>query len=319
MKRLCILLCAALAACGALAQDYPARPVKLLVPYAPGGLPDTMVRIMAPRLTEALGQQVVVENRGGAGGVAGTEAVAKAPADGYTLLVADVGQLAINPHLYLKLSYDPLKDFAAVSLLGTSALFPVAHPSVAAGSLAELVALAKARPGQLNYGSSGAGSIHHLATEALKSALGLDIVHVPYKGTGQSVPALLGGQVSLLFAALPSIEAHVKSGRVKLLAVSTPRRSPQAPDVPAIAEFGIAGYDFAPQIGVLAPAATPAAIVSRLATEMHRAVHHADTVHRFAQLGIDPVGSTPEVYAAQIRSAYVRYAKVVKDTGARID
>jgi len=173
------------------AQDWPAKPVRMVVPYAAGGLPDTMTRIIGARLGEALGQQILVENRGGAGGIAGTDLVAKAPPDGYTLLVADVGQLAINPHIYAKLPYDPLNDFAPVSLIGTTSLYLVVHPAVPANSFAELVALVKARPGQLNYGSSGNGSIHHLATEALKAALGLDIVHVPYKGMGQAVPALL--------------------------------------------------------------------------------------------------------------------------------
>lgn len=303
----------------ARAQDWPAKPVRMIVPYAAGGLPDTMARIVGARLGEAIGQQVVVENRGGAGGISGTEAVAKSPSDGYTLLVADVGQVAINPHLYAKLPYDPVKDFAAVSLLGTTTLFLVAHPSVPANTFSELVALAKSRPGQLNYGSSGIGSIHHLATEALKAALGLDILHVPYKGTGQSVPALLGGQVSLLFSALPSIESHVKAGKVKLLAASTLKRSPEAPEVPTIAELGVAGYDFAPEIGVLAPAATPAAVVQKLSVEIARAVKHPDSVQRFRQLGIEPVGSTPESYAATIRASYEKYGRVVRATGTKAE
>src|SRR5882762_2397903 len=200
MRRLAFLLVGLLAV-AAQAQDFPTKPIKMVVPYAPGGLPDTMTRIIGPKMSEALGQQIVVENRPGAGGISGTEIVARSPADGYTLLIADVGQLAINPHLFKP-----------------------------------LVALAKARPGSMNYGSSGLGSIHHLTTEAMKAAFGLDIVHVPFKGMGQAVPALLGGQVSMLFSALPAIEAHVKAGKVKLLAISVPRRSPQAPEVPTIAE-----------------------------------------------------------------------------------
>jgi len=317
MKKL--LLFFALLPALAAAQDWPAKPVRMIVPYAAGGLPDTMTRIVGARLAEAIGQQVVVENRGGAGGISGSEAVAKSPPDGYTLLVADVGQVAINPHLYAKLPYDPVKDFAAVSLLGTTTLFLVAHPSVPANSFAELVALVKSRPGQFNYGSSGIGSIHHLATEAFKVALGLDILHVPYKGTGQSVPALLGGQVSLLFSALPSIESHVKAGKVKLLAASTLKRSPEAPELPTIAELGVPGYDFAPEIGVLAPAATPAAVLQKLAAEIAKAVKHPDTVQRFKQLGIDAVGSTPEAYAATIRASYEKYGRVVKATGARAE
>jgi tripartite-type tricarboxylate transporter receptor subunit TctC len=303
----------------ALAQAWPAKPLRLVVPYAAGGLPDTMARLLGQQLAPLLGQNVVIDNRSGASGIAGSELVAKSPADGYTLLVADVGQVAINPHLYAKLPYDPQKDFTAVSLVGTSVLFLVANASVPANSFAELVALARARPGQLNYGSSGNGSIHHLATESLKAALGLDIVHVPYKGTGQAVPALLGGQVSLLFSAPPSIEAQVKAGRVKLLAVSTPKRSPEAPEVPSIAELGVPGYDFTPEIGIVAPAATPEAVLRRLAAAIAVAVQHPDTVQRFAQLAIVPVGSSPEAYAAVIRASYEKYGRAVKLSGARAE
>jgi tripartite-type tricarboxylate transporter receptor subunit TctC len=321
MKRLRSLLAAlaALVACAAAAQDYPVKPVKLVVPYAPGGLPDTMARLVSQRMGESLGQQIVIENRPGAGGIGGTEYVAKSAPDGYILLIADVGQLAVNPHLYSKLPYDPLKDFAPVSLLGTSSLFLVAHPSVPVSNFAALVTYAKARPGQLNYGSSGTGSIHHLATEALLVAFGLQIIHVPYKGTGQSVPALLGGQVNLLYSALPSIEAQVKAGKLKLLAISTPKRSPLAPEVPTVIELGVPGYDFAPEIGLLAPAGTSSAIVARLAAEAHRALFHGDTMQRFSQFGIDPVGSSAEAYAAQIRAAYERYGRVVKSTGVKVE
>jgi tripartite-type tricarboxylate transporter receptor subunit TctC len=303
----------------AAAQDWPAKPVRMVVPYAAGGLPDTMARILGTRLGEALGQQMVVENRGGAGGISGTEAVAKAPPDGYTLLVADVGQVAINPHVYASLPYDPLKDLVPVTLLGTTSLFLVAHPGVPAANFAELVALARARPGKLNYGSSGTGSIHHLATEALKAALKLDIVHVPYKGMGQAVPALLGGQVSFLFSALPAIESHVKAGKLKLLAISTPKRSAQAPEVPTVAELGVPGYDFAPEIGVLAPGGIAPGLVARISAELAKAVKSADVSQRYLQLGIEAVGSTPEAYHARIRAAYERYAQVVKASGAKAE
>jgi tripartite-type tricarboxylate transporter receptor subunit TctC len=312
---LLLLMCSGAAA----AQEWPAKPVRMVVPYAAGGLPDTMARILGTRLGEALGQQVVVENRGGAGGISGTEAVAKAAPDGYTLLVADVGQVAINPHVYASLPYDPLKDLVPVTLLGTTSLFLVAHPGVPAANFAELVALARARPGQLNYGSSGTGSIHHLATEALKAALKLDIVHVPYKGMGQAVPALLGGQVSFLFSALPAIESHVKAGKLKLLAISTPKRSAQAPEVPTVAELGVPGYDFAPEIGVLAPAGMAPGLVARISTEIAKAVKSADVSQRYLQLGIEAVGSTPEAYSTRIRAAYERYAQVVKVSGAKAE
>src|SRR5437868_422909 len=301
------------------AQNYPTRAIKIIVPYAPGGLPDTMTRLVGGKLAEPLGQPIVVENMGGAGGINGVAEVVKATPDGYTLLVADVGQVAINPHLFSKLPYQPLKDLAPVSLIGTSPLYLVAHPSVPANSLTELVALAKKQPGKLNYGSSGIGSIHHLATEALKAGFGIDLVHVPYKGTGQSVPALLGGQVSLLYAALPSIAGHLKDGKVKMLALSAAKRSPQTPDVPTVAESGIPGYDFVAEIGMLAPAATPRDVVTRLAGEVAKAVKQNDVVQRFAQLGIDPVGSTAEAYAALNKSEYEKYGKLVKETGAKVD
>jgi tripartite-type tricarboxylate transporter receptor subunit TctC len=262
---------------------------------------------------------VTVENRGGAGGIPGTEAAARAAPDGYTFLVADVGQVAINPFLYAKLSYDPAKDFAPVSLIATANLFLVANAGVPAKDFAELVALAKAQPGKLNYGSSGIGSIHHLATESLKAALGLDIVHVPYKGTGESVPAMVGGQVALVYSSLPSIASHVKAGRVKVLAVSTVKRSPSAPDVPTVAELGVPGYDFAPEIGLLAPAGTPPAIVARMSQEVAKALKSPEVGQRFAQLDIEPVGSTPAEYAARIRAASEKYAQAVKVSGARID
>jgi tripartite-type tricarboxylate transporter receptor subunit TctC len=303
----------------AAAQDYPNRPIRVIVPYAAGGLPDTMARLVGAKMAEALGQQMVVENRGGAGGIVGTTEVVKAPPDGYALLVADVGQIAINPHLFAKLPYDPLKDLVGVSLLGTSALYLVAHSSVPANSMAELIALVRSQPGKLSYGSSGTGSIHHLATEALKVGLGLDIVHVPYKGAGQSVPALLGGQVALLYAALPTIEGHYKSGKVKILAVSTPQRSPQTPEVPTVAEAGLPGYDFVAEIAIYAPAGTPQNVVAKLSAEAARAVKQPDVVQRFKQLGIDAVGSTPEALAAQNRVNYEKYARVVKASGAKID
>jgi tripartite-type tricarboxylate transporter receptor subunit TctC len=314
-----LVACLAFASGAVLAQGYPNRPVKIVVPYAPGGLPDTMARIVGAKLGDATGQQFVIENRGGAGGITGVTEVVKAAADGYTLLVADVGQIAINPHLFSKLPYDPIRDLAPVSLIGTSPLYLVAHPSVRAANFRELIALAKAEPGKLNYGSSGTGSIHHLATEALKSGLGLDLVHVPYKGTGQSVPALLGGQVSLLYSALPSIAGHVKDGKVKLLAISTAQRSPQTPDVPTVAESGIPGYEFVAEIGLLAPAGTPREAISRLAAEMAKAVKLPDVAQRFGQLGIEPVGSTPDAYSAINKAAYEKYGRVVKATGAKID
>jgi tripartite-type tricarboxylate transporter receptor subunit TctC len=323
MNRLTAAVAAAFAlafAAPLAAQDaYPSKPVRWVVPYSAGGLPDTMARVVGQKLAEGLGQQVTIENRGGAGGIPGTEAVARAAPDGYAFLVADVGQVAINPHLYAKLPYDPARDLAPVTLLGVANLFLVANQAVPVKDFGELVALARDKPGILNYGSSGVGSIHHLSMESLKAALGLSIVHIPYKGTGQSIPALVSGDVALAYAAMPSIAAHVKSGRVKVLAVSTAKRSPTAPDVPTVAELGVPGYDFAPEIGLLAPAGTPPAIVARMSQEVARALMSPEVAQRFAQLDIVPVGNTPAEYAAQIRAANEKYAQAVKVSGARID
>jgi len=318
--RFLYLLMALTCCASAGAQDFPTKPVRVVLPYAAGGLPDTMTRIAGQRLIEDFKQQFVVDNRPGAGGIGACELVAKANPDGYTLLIVDVGQTAINPALYSKLPYDSLRDFAPVSLMGTSAQFLVAGGSVPANTLNELIALAKAKPGQLRYGSGGIGSLHHLNMEALKAPLALDIVHVPYKGTGQAIPAMLGGEVALVFSALPAIESHLKSGRVKLLAVNTAKRNAQAPNVPTIAEItGIKDFDYPPEIGVLAPAKTPKAVINKLAAGIARAVRHPETVQRFTQLGIDPVGNTPEQYAARIRLDIVKYAKAVKASGAKVD
>jgi tripartite-type tricarboxylate transporter receptor subunit TctC len=309
-------LCTAIAG----AQQYPVRPVRMVVPYAAGGLPDTMARLVSQRLTESFGQQFIVDNRPGAGGIGACELVAKSTADGHTLLVADTPQTAVNLALYSKLPYDTLRDFSPVSIIGTSTQFLAAHVSLPAASLTELIALARSKPGQLRFGSSGIGSLQHLGLEALKSGLGLDIVHVPYKGTAQAVPAMLAGEVSLVFSAFPSILQHVKAGRVKLFAVNTLKRSTYAPEVPTVAEItGLRDFDYPPLIGVLAPAGTSRAIVSRLATQIVSAVGHAEVVQRFRALGIDPVGSTPEAYAAQTRSDIVRYARVVKAGGVKVE
>jgi tripartite-type tricarboxylate transporter receptor subunit TctC len=304
----------------AAAQEYPTRPVRVVVPYAAGGLPDTMTRLAAVKMTEALGQQVVVDNRPGAGGIGACELVANANADGYTLIVVDVAQTAINPALYAKLPYDTLKSFAPVSLMGISAQFLAANAAVPASTLNELIKLAKAKPGQLRYGSGGIGSVHHLSMEALKTPLGLDIIHVPYKGNGVAIPAMISGEVALVFSALPAIEGHLKAGRVKLLAVNTAKRSPQAPNVPTVSEVtGIKDYDYPPAIGVLAPAKTPRPVVNRVADAVAKAVKHPDIAKRYVELGIEPVGNTPEQYAAQIRVDIPKYAKAVKASGVKVE
>lgn len=314
-----LLPCAPLLAQHKADQPYPTKPVRWVVPYAAGGLPDTIVRVTAPKVLEDLGQQLVVDNRGGAGGIVGTEIVARAAPDGYNFLVADVGQLAINQFIYTKLPYNPDKDFRPVSLLATSVLYLVVNNSVPAKNFGELIALAKSRPGQLNYGSSGIGSIHHLSTEALKNAFGTNIVHVPYKGTGETIPALLGGQVAIAYAALPSVDAHIKAGRVRAVAVSSIKRTARMPEVPTVAELGSPGYDFTPMIGLVAPSATPTPIVTRMYSAVAKAMQAPEVVQRFAQLDIEAVGSTPEEYARRLRDAVKKYEQAVKVSGTRID
>jgi tripartite-type tricarboxylate transporter receptor subunit TctC len=302
----------------AVAQDYPAKPVKMVVPYAAGGLPDVVTRTVGQRLSEALGQQFVVENKPGAGGIAATQSVVQAAPDGYTLLAVDAGPITMNPFLFSKLPYDTVKDLTPVSLLAISPLYIVSSPTSKIGSFAEFISFARANPGRLNYGSSGIGSIHHISMESIKSSLGLDIVHVPYKGTGQSVPAFIGGEVQIIVSALPSIGSYVKSGQATLLAASSLERYPDTPDVPAVSEF-IPGYDFPAEVGILAPAGTPAAIVGRLAAEIGKALTQADTQARLQALGAQGVGLSPAAYAEHIRRGLEKYAVAVKVSGAKSD
>jgi tripartite-type tricarboxylate transporter receptor subunit TctC len=303
----------------AAAQGFPAKPVKFIVPFSPGGLSDTVARLLAQELSPLWGQQVLVDNRPGASGIIASELVAKAPADGYTLLFADPQHLAINPAMNAKLPYDPIRDFAPVTLAAYGPLFLVAYSGVEVNSLADLIRLAKAKPGQLNYGSAGSGSIHHLTMESFKAALGLDIVHVPYKGAAQAVPALVSGQVALTISALPSLAPHVKAGKAKILAVSSAKRSPLAPEVPTIAELAVPGFDFAGQIGIVAPAGTPREVIAKLNADIAAVLKQPAFVTRMAGLGIDPVGNSPEAFGAIIRADIDKYARAVKISGATAD
>lgn len=301
------------------AESFPAKPVRFLVGYPPGGLPDTTARIIAQRLSEAMGQQFIIENRPGAGGSLACELVAKSAPDGYTLLIADLGQAAINMALYPKLPYDTLRDFAPISLLGTSSFFLAVHASAGISTFQDLVSLARAKPGQITYGSSGNGSPPHLAMEILKSITGLDLMHVPFKGSGQSLPALIGGQVQLLFTVLPTVAAAVKAGSVKLLGLASETRTPQAADVPTFAELGVKGMLILPSVGILAPVLTPKPIIAMLAGEIAKAVHHPETLKRFGSMGIEPVGNSPESYAASLKADIAYYARAVRLSGAKID
>jgi tripartite-type tricarboxylate transporter receptor subunit TctC len=311
-----ILLCAALAAVfsPAQAQQYPTKPVRLVVPAAPGGGTDITARIIAPKLSEQLGQQVVVENRAGAGTMIGSEAVARAAPDGYTLLMG-ISTLAINPAMYKKVPYDALKDFAPISQVVSLPNVLVTHPSLPAKTVKELVAFARARPGQLNYASAGVGTNPHLSMELFLAMTGLKMTHVPYKGAGPGLVDTVAGHVSVMTPSIISGLPHVRGGRLRALGVTSAKRAGGVPDIPTIAEAGVPGYDAVQWFGVLAPTATPRAIVVRLHGEIVRVLQAADVKGRLSGDGADPVGSSPEEFAAFLRAETAKWAKVVKDAG----
>ncbi len=297
---------------------YPNRAIKLVVPYSAGGLPDTVARIFAQRLQDRLGQSVVVDNKPGANGVVAASTLASSPADGYTFLVTDGSMFSINPAIYKNLSYDYKRDFVPVSLAARAPLYLAVHPKTGVNTLQEFVALARAKPGTLNYGSSGIGSSHHLTMEAMKAALGIDVTHVPFKGSSQSVPALIGGQVDVAFSALPSLSGFVKGGKVKLLATNGAKRSIHEPDVPAIAEM-VPGFDFAVVVGMLAAAGTPQAAIDRMAAEMEKVAKMPDTIQVLANAGVDAVGAGPAEYGKTILDENERLAKAIKAAGIKQD
>lgn len=285
---------------GAAQTSYPSKPVKFIVPYAAGGLPDTIARVVAQRLTERLGQSVVVDNKPGGGGVVAYQSLLQSnPADGHAFIVSDGSMLSITPLVNSAAGFRAGKEILPVSLIARSALFLVAHPKTGVGSFQEFVTLVRSKPGELTYGSSGIGSAHHLTMEALKSAMNLDIRHIPYRGSGQSTPALVGGQVDFSVAALPSISGFVQNGQVKLLATNAPTRSKQAPDVVAIAET-LPGFDFSVMVGVMAAAGTPPAAIERISREIAEVVKMPEVVKTFYAAVIDPVGSTPAEFAKAI-------------------
>ncbi len=299
-------------------QAYPTKPIRLIVPFAIGSTTDTLARIVGQKLAESWGQQVVVDNRAGAGGNIGTDIVAKAAADGYTLLMA-AGSHAINPSLYRKLPYDAVKDFAPVTQVGSAPQLLVSHAGLAAASIRELIALAKARARQIHYASGGNGTPSHLSMELFKSMAGVDLVHVPYKGGETVLNAVLSGEVQLTFGNIRSMMPHVKLGKLKALAVTSSSRSPAAPEVPTIAESGLPGYSVTAWWGMLAPAGTPKAIITQLHRELARLLQAPALRERLAAVGIDTAGSSPEAFGAFIRREIATWAKVVKDSGARID
>ena len=303
----------------ALAQAWPSKAVRIVVPFSPGGIADNSARVVADRLATRLGQSVLVENRAGAAGNIGAEFVAKSAPDGYTLLLGYDGTIVVNPHVYAKTGFDVLRDFAPVTKLGDAGVIVVAHPSVPAKDLRELIALAKAKPGTFTYGSAGTGSSAHLACEMLSQRTGAGLVHVPYKGGGQAIADAVGGQIPLVCTAVAGAQQFMKTGRLKGLGLSSATRAAGAPDVPTFIESGLAGFVVDSWVGILAPANTPRPIIDRLQTEIAAVLQMPEVKERYSVLGIDPVGNKPEEYAAQIRADLARWGPVVKQANIRIE
>ena len=331
-QRRTLLLATAMLAAGSLALPsltnaqaqaqtpvgYPNKPIKFIVPYSPGGLPDTVARVFAQRLGERVGQSVVIDNKPGANGVVAAQALAASPKDGYTFLVTDGSMFSVNPAIYKNLGYEYKRDFIPISLAARAPLYLAVNPKLPVNTLQEFIALVKSKPGTINYGSSGVGSTHHLTMEAMKLALGLDITHVPFKGTGQSVPALIGGQVEVLFSALPSLAGFVKSGQIKLLASNAAQRSSQAANVPTIAE-SIPGFDFAPIVGILAATGTPASAIERISTEMAAIAKMPEVIQTLNNAGVDTIGSNPAEYNKALLDETERLAKTIAATGIKAE
>ena len=300
-----------------LSQTYPTKTVRVVVPFAPAGSTDVTARVVAQKLTDAWRQQVIVDNRAGAGGNIGAELVAKAAPDGYTLLLATTGVMAINHRLYRNLPYDALRDFAPITQIGALPLILIVHPSLPARSVKELIAIAKARPGQLSYASSGVGSATHMTTELFRMMAGIDIVHVPYKGSGQAMVDLIGGQVALAFDQITSSQPQVEAGKLRALAVTSAKRFPSVPKLPTVAEAGLPGYESVSWNGLAAPANTPRDIIHRVQAEVGRALQAPDIKERFFKDGIEGVASTPEQFTAHIRAERAKWEKVVDAAGIK--
>ena len=303
----------------AAAQAYPTKTVRIIAPFAAGSTIDILGRLISPRLFEALGQPVIVENRPGAGGMIGLDLVAKSSPDGHTLVIGALGPLAMNPALYPKTPFDPVQDFAAVSLLATGPVVIVVHPSIPARTVKDLVELAKKRPGQLNFGSPGVGSSPHLTGELFKLITKTDIVHVPYKGNAEAITDLIGGQLSVVFTGVPPVVPLAKAGKVRLLATTGKQRLASLPEVPTLREAGVDGADVLIWYGVVAPAATPRDIVARLNREIVKIMGLPDVREKFAQQGVDPASSTPEEFAQLIRDEVARWGKLIRGAGIKLE
>jgi tripartite-type tricarboxylate transporter receptor subunit TctC len=315
------LLVSGFAAAPAIAQApaFPAKPITVIVPYAAGGLPDTVARVVGQKLSDKWGHAVVIENKPGGNGVVAAQALAGRPADGYTLMVTDGTMFSVNQYVYAKLPYDPVKDFTFITLIARAPLFLAVAPTVPAANFGEFVAMAKAKPASYTYGSSGIGSIHHLTMEAIKYALGIDLLHVPFKGTGQSIPALVSGQVTAVWSAMPSIAGFVKEGKLKLIAVNSGKRSALAPEIATVSETTIPEFDFAPNIGISGPAGLPPAIAAKISADVIEALKDPALVERLKVLGIDVVGAGSQEYMALLAADRVRFEKVIKIAGVKAE
>ncbi|HFL5746981.1 TPA: Bug family tripartite tricarboxylate transporter substrate binding protein [Stenotrophomonas maltophilia] len=304
---------------GALAQNFPTKPITIIVPFSAGGTTDILARIVGQGLTTELGQSVVVDNKPGAGGNIGGSLAAKAAADGYTLFMGTVGTHAINQSLYKKMPFDPVKDFAPLSRVATVPNLLVAHPSQPFKTVKEMIAYAKANPGKITYGSPGSGASPHVSGELFKSMTGTDLLHIPYKGSAPAMTDLLGGQTSVMFDNMPSAIQHVRSGKLRPIAVTTAKRSPELPDVPTIAEAGVPGYEATSWFGMFAPAGTPKPVLDKLHAALIKVLNQADVKKKIAEQGGDVVAETPEQFAAFIKAESVKWGKVVKESGATAD
>ena len=309
----CVLASALVVTLPAAAQDYPKRPIELVVPFVAGGTTDNIARLMAQRFSESWGQTVVVNNRAGGGSTIGTNAVAKAPPDGHTLLVTTIG-FAINAGLQ-KLPYDPIGDFTPITELASLPLVLVVHASVPATNLQEFIALAKSKAGGWDYASSGTGTSPHLAAEMFKSMAGIELVHVPFKGNAEAMNSLMGGHVKIYFALVPAVLQHIKTGALRAIAVTTEERLPYLPDVPTIAELGFPGYEISSWQGVFAPAGTPKDVVAKINGELVRMLNVPEIHRRISQEGADPVGSTPDAFATRVKNEITKWTKVIKTSG----
>ena len=312
-------LCATLTAPSALAQGYPVKPIRLVVAFPPGGSTDIIARIVGQKLGERLGQQVVIDNRGGAGGTIGTEIAARANPDGYTLTMGTTSTHVIAVGAYARLKYDPIKDFEPLTLVATTPYLLVVNPGVKANSLKEFIALAKAQPGKLNYASAGTGTTTQQAMEMLKTAAGIDLVHVPYNGNGPANTATLGGQVQALFGSMPAVLAQAKAGRLRPLAVGTPKRSPSLPDVPSVAESGYPGFDASLWLGFFAPKGTPAPILKRLQTELTAIAQSPEMKEQFERNGAEAITTSPAELTQLLKVEIDKYSKVIKAAGIKLE